>query len=76
MPAKAIGLSVAMNVSTERFRSSASRCSTLVGFENPKAEWKARPPTNRKELKEHMMGCATAEMKLELPEGTSDEKVQ
>jgi hypothetical protein len=74
MSANAIGLSVVMKESTERFTSSASRCSTLLGFGKAKAVCRARPPANRKVLKEYMIGCATAEMRVELLDGMNDEK--
>ena len=70
----AIGLSVAMKESTERFRSSASRCSTLLGFGNANAACRARLLTSRKEPKEYMIGYATVEMRVELMEGMSEEQ--
>ena len=74
MSANAIGLSVAIKESTERFKSSASRCSTLLGFGKANTVCRARPPANRIVLKEYMTGCATAEMRVELLDGIRDEK--
>ena len=53
---RAIGLSVAMKESTERFRSSASRCLTLLGSGNAKTACKARVPKMRREGKACMIG--------------------
>ncbi len=53
---KAMGLSVAMNESTERFKSSASRSLTRLGSGQDKTAWMARPPTSRREVKECMIG--------------------
>ena len=72
--ASAIGLSVAMKESTERFNSSASRCLTLLGSGNAKTVCKARAPKPRKETKECMTGCATVEMRVELLPGVSEAK--
>lgn len=56
MPAKAMGLSVAMNESTERFRISASRCLTRLGSGMASTACRARLPARKRELKEYMMG--------------------
>ncbi len=70
----AIGLSVAMNESTERFMISASRCLTRLGSGRAKTTCKARLPIARKELKEYMMGYATVEVRLKLLKGMREEK--
>jgi hypothetical protein len=54
--ASAIGVSVSMNESTERFRSWASRSLTpLPRSGRPMAVCKARPLTNRRDVKECMV---------------------
>lgn len=72
--ANAMGLSFAMNESTERFRISASRCLILLGSGNANTACKAKPPKTKIEPKEYMMGWATLEMRVELLEGMSEER--
>jgi len=51
----AIGLSVARNESTERFKISASRSLTRLGSGRESTAWIARLPASRRELRGYMM---------------------
>jgi len=53
--AKAIGLSVAIKESTERFKISASRSLTLLGSGRERTAWMARLPITNRELRGYIM---------------------
>ncbi len=61
---RAMGLSVAMKVSSERFMSSASRSLTRLGSGRDKTAWTARLPTMRREVKVYMTGWYNVQVRL------------
>jgi hypothetical protein len=60
----AIGLSVAMNESTERFKISASRSLTRLGSGKQNTVCKATVPASMREPREYMMGWVVREVRL------------
>jgi len=67
-----MGLSVAIKESTERFRSSASRCFTRVGL--AKTACRARLLTINTEVKEYITGGGIKDVRLKRSKEMREEK--